>query len=204
MGKNIFRIINYIAVAILLGAASAMFAEPFWLKLYQRLGIDASGWVDPAIFLIKNSKFQVLCSIVFGFAIGAWVQRQIIFIEQRNPKKDKEICDYLLPRIDSVISSLNRIVTAPTALDKSSIAPITVVPEIKSLYNLLLAHGFEVPTIPTKLREVYIAQNILYFKGIQPSIANHQLNEARDQAKVYHHAANDRLRAILALSDSSR
>lgn len=193
MGKVLRWVLGAIASAIFIGAASAMLAEPFWQHLFAKLGIDSSRWVEPITQIFFTSWFRLLCAGVFGSAIGAWVHWAAVLYDRRKPKREADLCDFLLVRIESVISKLERASFSPNPLDGGSIAPVTVVPEILSANNVLAANGFAILEIPTELRQMYLAQNAVYFHSIRPFVASYQLSAARSTAKTCSEAATERL-----------
>jgi hypothetical protein len=173
-----------------------MFAEPFWAALLSRLKIDSSEWVDPTILLFSTLWFQLLCAMMVGAAIGAWLHWAAIAYDGRAPQRDRALCDFLLPRIDSIIENLERISFTPKPLDGSAIAPLTVVPEIQSAYNILEGNGFRIPEIPSNYRGAYLAQNTVYFRSIRPFIANYQIAMAKSTAKTCSEVSAERFNQI--------
>lgn len=57
------------------GAAIAMLSEPFFSKLYDRMGINTASWVDPMIDLFQHPYIHISLSGMIGFGIGVLTYR---------------------------------------------------------------------------------------------------------------------------------
>lgn len=179
------KLLRYIAVTVLLSgilaAAVAMFAEPFFEKLFKRLGVDSSEWVDPMMSFFNQEYLSVIIASMIWFGIGVmshWLAVRADIKPQTKEKKLRSLHRDLCEASDDLWGAMKS--NGVYDFNKKSIVTDH---KLNSLYYELNKLGIITPKIGAYSNKEHNFLHTLFLGNIKEYVGKGQIKLAKQAAK---------------------
>lgn len=102
MGKTL----RISALLLIIGPFSAMFAEPFFEAVFDRLEIDTEEWAGPAVTalaqIFASDLFRIFAIGATGFGVGVWAHWLVLSFEKKPIAKKNDDLVGFSPDIEQI------------------------------------------------------------------------------------------------------